>query len=64
MPLLANSVVFLEMTILVESGVTFFEHEKKVMPLSANSVVFLEITILAERGVTFFEHEKNDATLS
>ena len=30
MPLSANSVVFLEMTILAESGVTFFEHEKKV----------------------------------
>ena len=29
MPLSANSVVFLEMTILAESGVTFFEHEKK-----------------------------------
>ena len=28
MPLSANSVVFLEMTILAESGVTFFEHEK------------------------------------
>ena len=34
MPLSANSVVFLEMTILAESGVTFFEHEKKCVRIS------------------------------
>ena len=29
MPLSANSIVFLDMTILAKSGITFFEHGKK-----------------------------------
>ena len=34
MPLSANSVIFLEMMILAESGITFFEHEKKCVRIS------------------------------
>ena len=34
MPLSANSIVFLDMTISAKSGITFFEHEKKCVRIS------------------------------
>ena len=59
MPLSANSVVFLEMTILAKSGITFFEHEKKhfyyVQALSCMHFYYFP-ALFSVRIPTVFQH--------